>query len=68
VADKVAKDRQSKGEANGGAKLSDSLVALIRSLFVARDKQYGGAALGRRFGVTGQQVGRIVRGVQRAAG
>ncbi|CAN7410832.1 HNH endonuclease signature motif containing protein [Caballeronia sp. LjRoot31] len=63
--DKRDRDRASKGESHVNAKLNDDVVDMIRSLYVSRHPEYGGAALGRRFGVTGQQVGRIAGGRQR---
>lgn len=39
------------GERHGHAKLEEAQVLEIRRLFVARDKDYGARALGRKFGV-----------------
>lgn len=66
--DKKERGRAPKGEAHVSAKLSAAAVGMIRTLYLAGHREFGGAALGRRFGVTGQQVGRIVGTRQRAAG
>jgi hypothetical protein len=66
--DKKERGRAPKGEAHVSAKLSAAAVKMIRALYVSGHREFGGAALGRRFGVTGQQVGRIVGNQQRVAG
>jgi hypothetical protein len=52
VADKVARNRQAKGEHNGNSKLTIDQVAMIRNLHRPYDKEYGTTALSNRLGVT----------------
>ena len=61
--DKVARKRQVKGEACHSAVLTLEQVAYIREVYVARHPEFGGAALGRRFGLSTVAVNKLVRGV-----
>jgi HNH endonuclease len=61
AADAKAKDRHVRGERNGCAKLTDADIREIRARYAQ-----GGITqeqLGRQFGTTQVNVGRIVRGV-----
>lgn len=49
-----------KGECHGRAKLKAEQVAWIREIFVARDRKFGGRALGRKFGVTHRVIDEIM--------
>ena len=69
-----AEDRENKGRGNHvaeaahpQAKLATDAVARIRRRYTPRCKINGGAALAREFGVSQQQISRIVRGVRWAA-
>ena len=53
IADKVAKDRQAKGEGNGSAKITESDA---REIFRAEGRQ---ADIGKRYGITQSQVSLI---------
>ena len=60
--DKVAVDRQNKGETHGQSKLTDKDVLKMRRMYAA-----GGitqAKLGRKFGISQKQVSCIIRGEQ----
>lgn len=59
MADKVAKGRQAKGARNGRAKLSAEQVAAIRA---SKAPGVTNRELGRRFGVTAEMIGYILRG------
>lgn len=61
--DKVARSRQVMGAACHSAVLTTEQVAYIREVYVARHPEFGGAALGRRFGLSTVAVNKIVRGV-----
>jgi hypothetical protein len=61
VRDKVARGRQSKGEANGNTKLTEADVRLIRDLCISGSAERGLSAMARRFGVCRGVVGRVVR-------
>ena len=51
IADKVAKGRQVRGERHGQAKLTWAKVREIRKLYQPYSHEFGGTALGRRYGV-----------------
>lgn len=53
--------RPPRGEAHGNSKLSAADVVLIRSLHVPGSREFGGVALGRRFGVRHTTINMIVR-------
>ena len=61
--DKVTRNRQVRGAACTSAVLTPEQVAHIREVYVARHPEFGGAALGRRFGLSTVAVNKIVRGV-----
>ena len=61
--DKVTRNRQVRGAACHSAVLTPEQVAHIREVYVARHPEFGGAALGRRFGLSTAAVNKIVRGV-----
>ena len=61
--DKVTRNRQVRGAACPSAVLTPEQVAHIREVYVARHPEFGGAALGRRFGLSTVAVNKIVRGV-----
>lgn len=62
-ADKAAKGRSARGETNGGGgRLTDADVRTIRSLLDAGELTK--AAIARRFGVSGTQIGHIATGRQ----
>ena len=67
--DKVERNRQAKisyyNEANPHCILSDDECVLIRQLYVKRSREFGCAALARRFGVGPSQIWRIVNDKQR---
>ena len=50
------------GEDAPRAKLTDAQVSEIRSIFMARHPLFGGAALGRRYGVDQSRIHQLVRG------
>lgn len=56
--DKVSKSRQARGETDGNSKLKEPDVREIRRLHASGSSQ---AAIGRRYGVTKECVGYIVR-------
>jgi hypothetical protein len=49
------------GEDAPRAKLTDAQVSEIRSIFMARHPLFGGAALGRRYGVDQSRIHQIVK-------
>lgn len=53
---------QRKGEGHGRSKISDEDVQYIRDNYIKYDPVYGGAGLGRRFGLDRSQVNRIAKG------
>lgn len=67
MADMVRKGRRTvrRGEANHNAKMSDDAVALCRRWFIPRDPEFGGYALGRRFGVSSRCISNFIHGVSR---
>ena len=50
------------GEDNPGAKLSNDDVRLIRELYIEGDREFGGRALAKRFGVSPSAISGIIRG------
>ena len=50
------------GEENPGAKLSDDDARLILKLYIEGDKEFGGRALAKRFGVTPATISNIICG------
>lgn len=60
MTDKVRKARQTRGETNGGAKLTEAQVRTIRGLHCAG---YGNRAIARYFGTTPSNVTLIARRV-----
>lgn len=64
MADKVTHNRQSKGEAHGSAVLTAENVQYIRKYYVARCPTFGGAALGRKFGVDRSILSRIINNLK----
>lgn len=53
------------GESNGMSKLTDEDVSYVRSVYVPRDAEFGGAALARKYGVTTASISLIVRNKSR---
>ncbi|WP_288444821.1 HNH endonuclease [uncultured Pantoea sp.] len=62
VRDRVARGRSASGECNGKAKLSVEQVEEILATYIPRSKEFGGAALGRKFGVCQTTISKIVLG------
>lgn len=62
VMDRVARGRSASGECNGKAKLSVEQVEEILTTYIPRNKEFGGAALGRKFGVCQTTISKIVLG------
>lgn len=56
IVDKVAKKRQAVGEMQGNAVLTAEQVLEIRSLFVSGSTEFGCRALGRKYGVSYQNI------------
>ena len=50
-----------RGERNGSAKLTEADIRTIRGVYVLWHREFGGAALSRRFGVTQQLICQIVK-------
>ena len=65
VHDMLSKNRanKAKGERNGAAKLTSTIVAEIRRRYVSRHHQHGTRALARAFGVSKTTIARIISGV-----
>lgn len=53
---------QPKGENHGRAKIPNEAVEFIRNNLIPRHPEFGGAALGRKFGLSRSQVNRIFNG------
>jgi len=60
--DAINRGRHARGERHGSAKLTADDVRAIRAEFVQRSRTSGGGALGRRFGVSTDTIGDIIRG------
>lgn len=54
--------KSSSGMKNSRSKLTNEDVAYIRSNYIARDKEFGAKALGKRFGVAHQTISAVVHG------
>ena len=60
-------DSRNFGSANGRTVLTTDDVRSIRDLYVRGSKEYGLAALAKRFGVGTSQIHRVVKGVHHAS-
>ena len=60
--DKVEKRRQSRGETNGQAKLTEDQVDALRREYIKGSRTRGQHALARKYGVHQTHIRRIVRG------
>ena len=60
--DMLSRGRQAKGENSGVFKLTEDNVRYIREYYIPRCREFGGAALGRKFGVHQSVVSRILNG------
>jgi hypothetical protein len=58
--DMVSRRRQAYGERNSQAKLTEAQVAAIRATYIRGSKEFGGAALARRYGVSEQNISSII--------
>lgn len=62
--DKVTRNRQAfnklNGTSNGRCKISDEEVEEIRRCYIPRDAEYSQFALARKYGISNQQVSRII--------
>jgi hypothetical protein len=61
IKDKVERGRVLRGEKNPSSKLTTAQVVEIRSTYIRGSKEFGGAVLARKFGVSEQTVSSIVR-------
>lgn len=61
ILDKVRKNRQTKGEQNGRAKLTWEQVREIRKRYRRNSRKSGTVALAREYGVTNALIGKIIR-------
>lgn len=61
--DKVRKNRQVKGEKQHAAKLTEDAVRYIRKHHIPGHPRFGLPALGRKFGVTTENLRFVVRGI-----
>lgn len=61
AADKVSKGRQARGEMSKQSDLSEEDVRFIRSRYKPWHREFGQAALARRFGVSTQTIYDIIR-------
>ena len=62
--DREERGRGAKGERQGQSKLTDDAFRYCREVFIKGDRLYGGAALGRRFGVTTTVMLEAIYGIQ----
>ncbi|AGQ28779.1 hypothetical protein M495_14520 [Serratia liquefaciens ATCC 27592] len=62
VMDRVARGRSASGECNGKAKLSVEQIEEILAIYIPRHKEFGGTALGKKFGVCQTTISKIVLG------
>ena len=60
AADAVSKDRHTRGERHGLAKLTDAAVRDIRARYVPRHPTNSGSALAKEYGVTAQLIAIVV--------
>ena len=60
--DRDKKGRQSQKEGHNSAKLTEESVAEIRRDYVRGSRTHGQPSLGRKYGVSSQEIGRIVLG------
>lgn len=59
--DKVAKDRQAKGESQGSSKLTEATVLELRKRYIPRDAKHGTRAMAREFGVSQMTISKAIR-------
>ena len=52
-----------KGGKNGAAKFTDEQARFIREIYIHRDRNFGAAAIAKKFGVCRGTVEKIVKGV-----
>jgi hypothetical protein len=57
--DKILRGRQMRGETHYAAKLTDDTVRTIRAEYVRGCRNFGGAALARRFGVSDMTISEV---------
>lgn len=66
--DRVERDRTAYGERAGGCKLNAAQIAEIRTAYVYGSKEFGGGALGKRYGVSAAHIWMIVNNQTRLKG
>lgn len=54
--DCIERDRNSQGERHGEAKLTEEIVRYCRKNYTPRHREFGAAALARKYGVTPQTI------------
>ena len=60
---RIGLEKPQRGEDNKNSKLSKEQVLEIRRIYKKRDRERGGGALARRFGVSDEAIRRCVNGV-----
>ncbi len=62
VMDRVARGRSASGECNGHSKLTAEQVEEIIATYIPRHPEFGGTALGKKFGVRQTTISKIILG------
>ncbi|MDK9585807.1 HNH endonuclease [Lelliottia wanjuensis] len=60
IRDRVKRGRSAVGETNGSAKLTVEQVEEILAVYIPRHKEFGGVALGKKYGVSQTTISKII--------